>query len=184
MISSSVSAPTQAAAQDQQNADRFGVIASVLCAIHCALAPIFLIFMPAFGKIWAHPASHWLVALIVVPVAAVMMYRGYERHGKKWVAALGGFGIFFIIVGAVLPYVEGEGFLKGLSVPTPFAAEEVHQHVEDDCCPSAVAVNDKAVLMIPPASIVTTLGGLALIIAHMANLCACRGCRKDAGSCG
>lgn len=177
MLSSTASAGSPP--QDQHKADRFGVIASVLCAIHCALAPIFLIFMPAFGRIWAHPASHWLVALIVIPVAAVMIHRGYLKHGKKWVIACGGLGILLIIAGAFLPYVEGDGSLSGIAVPTPFAAEAVHDHAGDDCCPAAVAVDDKAVLLIPPASIVTTLGGLALIVAHLANLCACRGCAKE-----
>ena len=49
----------------------------------------------------------------------------------------------------------------------------------DNCCPSIV-VNEQGEksLYIPPASIVTTLGGLCLIIVHAANLCCCRVCDR------
>lgn len=47
----------------------------------------------------------------------------------------------------------------------------------DSCCPSFV-VNDagERSLHIPPASIVTTLGGVFLIMLHVMNLCGCRCC--------
>ena len=48
----------------EKTADRIGVATSVLCAIHCALAPALLIFLPTFGKIWAYSAFHALVANI------------------------------------------------------------------------------------------------------------------------
>jgi hypothetical protein len=76
------------------DADRLGVLASVLCAIHCAVTPLLLLILPSFGRVWAHPTSHWGMALLVIPVAAI----------------------------------------------------------------------------------VTTLGGIALIITHLGNLCACRSC--------
>lgn len=93
--------------------DRFGVLASVLCAIHCAVTPFLFLILPSFGRVWAHPASHWGIALFVGPVAAT------------------------------------------------------------------ASVSGKSVLYIPPAAIVTTLGGIALIITHIGNLCACRSCRRD-----
>lgn len=45
------------------------------------------------------------------------------------------------------------------------------------CCPSFV-VNDagESSLHIPPASIVTTLGGVFLIMLHVINLSGCRCC--------
>ena len=66
-------------------ADRIGIGASILCAIHCAAAPFLLLLLPAFGKIWAHPMSHILVAMLVVPLAAFSIRRGYLTHQKKWV---------------------------------------------------------------------------------------------------
>jgi len=89
-----------------KKADRIGVIASILCAIHCALTPVLLIAMPAFGKAWAHPATHWGMALVVIPIAILMLVKGYRKHRKKWVVGVGSLGILFIIVGAILPYTE------------------------------------------------------------------------------
>lgn len=86
--------------------DRIGILASVLCAIHCALTPILLILLPTFGKAWAHPSTHWGMALIVIPIALFMMRKGYKKHGRKWVVLMGSVGIVFIIIGAILPYVE------------------------------------------------------------------------------
>ncbi len=89
-----------------KNTDRIGIIASVLCAIHCACTPILLILLPTFGKAWSHPATHWGMALIVIPIAVFMLKKGYRKHGKKWIVGLGVAGITFIIIGAILPYTE------------------------------------------------------------------------------
>ena len=80
--------------------DRVGVIASVLCAIHCAATPVLLLFLPVFGKVWSHPASHWLMALLVVPLAGVTVATGFKRHRRKWIIASGVLGIVFVLVGA------------------------------------------------------------------------------------
>jgi hypothetical protein len=64
--------------------DRVGVYASVLCAIHCALTPILLLMLPAFGRAWSHPASYWGMALFVVPVAAFTLAQGFKRHRRDW----------------------------------------------------------------------------------------------------
>lgn len=90
------------------DADRIGVAASVLCAIHCGLAPVLLLSLPAFGKIWAHPASHALVAFLIIPLAIFSIRRGYLRHRRRWVAWVAGTGILCVLVGAVLPAFSKE----------------------------------------------------------------------------
>ncbi|MGJ8656252.1 MAG: MerC domain-containing protein [Akkermansiaceae bacterium] len=173
----------------QARVDRIGIIASVLCAIHCALTPILLILLPTFGKTWAHPSTHWAMAIVVIPIAVYMMKKGYQKHGKKWIVAIGSLGILFVIVGAILPYVEipptsnqatiapattasccASGTCQATAAATPVCT--------DNCCPS-ITVNElgEKSLHIPPASIVTTLGGLCLIAVHAGNLCSCSSCR-------
>ncbi len=88
------------------NVDRVGIFASILCAIHCALTPVLLIMMPTFGKAWAHPATHWGMAIVVIPIAIFMMRKGYQKHRKKWTVVAGCLGVLFIIVGAILPYTK------------------------------------------------------------------------------
>lgn len=143
--------------------DRLGVAASVLCAIHCALAPLLLLATPMFGRAWAHPASHWMVALFVIPLAIFSLRHSWHRT-SRWVKLAGGMGIVVICLGAALPYLEA-GEPRGVSACT------------DTCCPSVTtSLEGERVLSIPPASIVTTLGGLFLIGAHLGNLRACRQC--------
>jgi len=150
-------------------ADRIGVFASVLCAIHCAVTPFLLIFLPAFGEMWAHPASHWIAAAFVVPLAGVMVARGFRVHRKKWILGAGLLGISLILAGAALPHAD--------STSSGSAAESESCEV-DLCCPSVVTdASGASRLNIPMASIITTLGGLALITTHVGNLCACKNCK-------
>ncbi|MBK1835257.1 MerC domain-containing protein [Roseibacillus ishigakijimensis] len=184
------------------HADRMGVAASVLCAIHCALAPIFLIALPTFGRIWAHPASHALVALFIVPLAAFSIYRGYRVHGKRWVAGVALLGILAVLVGSILPAfsspeapvsaptsdpvaASGESCESGCSSCASEAAPVEEAACADACCPSVqVSASGEKSLHIPPAAIVTTLGGFFLITAHVGNLCACGHACRTKACCG
>lgn len=170
--------------------DHIGIIASILCAIHCALTPILLIFLPTFGKTWAHPSTHWAMAIVVIPIAIFMMKKGYQKHAKKWTLVLGSIGVLLITVGAILPYIEStppsQQTVAAATASTPCSPSTTCQvdttaatsaTCTDNCCPSIITneLGDKS-LHIPPASIVTTLGGLCLIALHAGNLCSCSFC--------
>lgn len=189
------------------NADRIGVVASTLCAIHCAVTPPLLLILPAFGKIWAHPATHWGMALLVVPIAIAMMISGYRQHRRKWIVAVGSVGVSLVLVGAALPYLKSsEPIMAAAVTPTPTSlesetslltsedestlasAEDDSMPVEseyeescatDACCPSFTTdAEGNMKLKFPASSIVTTLGGIALIVTHVGNLCGCACCRR------
>ncbi|MFK7850684.1 MAG: MerC domain-containing protein [Akkermansiaceae bacterium] len=160
------------------NADRLGVVASVLCAIHCALAPILFLFLPAFGRVWAHPATHWGMAIFVVPIAIWMTYCGFRKHRRKWVIATASFGIAFVLMGSALPYLEiGKNPSYGISFSLPGQKTQTGAPCVDTCCPSTTQLSGKNVFFIPPAAIFTTIGGIALIITHLVNLRCCTNCR-------
>ncbi|MEM0967848.1 MAG: MerC domain-containing protein [Verrucomicrobiota bacterium] len=221
-----IALPTHGATENV-GADRIGVIASVLCAVHCAVTPFLLLFAPAFGQIWAHPASHWLVALFVVPLAIAMTIRGFRVHRKQWIVASGLAGVVLVIVGALIPYWErgstalsesGEGSEEVVAAGESNDMSALASHLAeadgaddddvfvwvvgeesaepeceemdcgsaaegecvDSCCPSLVTDSEgNLTLHIPAASVVTTLGGVALIGTHLGNLCACRRRRTD-----
>ncbi len=185
-------------------------MASVLCAIHCAVTPVLLIVLPNFAKVWAHPAAHWGMALFVIPIAVCMIYIGYKKHARRWIVLTGIVGIIFIIIGSILPYVDSDsanlmgadaeevsaespvsecGLKEDVSSSTgsmsldPESVKSADTECVDNCCPSIV-VDDtgKNTIYIPPASIVTSLGGLCLIIVHGGNLyCCCANRRKKSG---
>lgn len=163
------------------NSDRLGVVASVLCAIHCAAAPFLLLAAPTFGRIWAHPASHWGMAVFVIPLAIAMTLQGFRKHRRKWVLACASIGVLFVLIGAGLPYLEaGQDTAYGISIPLPSTTTTVAVTCTDACCPSTTEVAGQNSFHVPPAAIVTTLGGIALIITHLGNLCACRCCKPCA----
>lgn len=144
--------------------DRTGVIASVLCAIHCAVAPLLLVVAPTLGGFWVHPLAHLGIAALVLPVAGFALRRGFLAHGLRWIAILGGVGIALVLFGAAYPYVSG--------------GEAGCEAGCDQCCPSYVVdeLTGEERLNIPPASIITLLGGVSLVVAHVANLRGCARC--------
>jgi hypothetical protein len=146
------------------NLDRTGVIASIFCAIHCAVAPLLILIAPTLGGIWVHPLSHFTIAGLVLPIAALALRNGVRAHGKRWVLSVGTVGICLVLVGAALPYLTGSASDCGPNC--------------DQCCPSFVIdeVTGEESLNIPPASIITLMGGVSLIVAHMANLRCCSRC--------
>ncbi|MEM9020684.1 MAG: MerC family mercury resistance protein [Planctomycetota bacterium] len=86
--------------------DRVGITASVACAIHCLAAPFLLLLLPAAGAVWSDPKVHWGLAVLVLPLAVWVIYRGYQKHGKRLtlVAAVTGSG--FVIAGLIAPMVS------------------------------------------------------------------------------
>jgi len=188
-------------------ADHIGIAASVLCAIHCAVAPFLLLALPAVGKIWAHPASHILVALLVVPLAAISIQRGYVAHRKRWVLITAYLGILVVLAGSALPlFSKGtQPPISSMQDPGPApesnlslasssiddtssmsgSEDESFEDMEciDNCCPSLqITESGESELYVPPAAIVTTLGGIFLIVAHIGNIC-CSGRSCRAGKC-
>ncbi len=155
--------------QVAQTADRIGVVASVLCAIHCAVTPFLLLLLPTFGRAWSHPATHWGMALLVVPLAGFMMSSGYKEHRCKWIVGVGTLGIAFVLAGSAAPYLEG------LPQPAAETAKAGGHVCSDGCCPSLHRTADAGWhLHVPSASILTTLGGAMLIVTHIGNLRLCR----------
>ena len=146
--------------------DRFGVWASVLCAIHCLIAPLLFLAVPTFAGIWAHPSSHALIALFVLPLAGTVLLQGYRVHRKLWVAGAAVLGAGCVVAGCVLPFLGGP----------PEAAAAVASGCEG-CCPQLVQEVDGGwSLELPPASVVTVLGSALLVASHLGNLVHCRCC--------
>lgn len=163
--------------------DRWGIFASALCAIHCLITPIIFLALPKFGEVWAHPSSHWIMALIVIPLAFLTMRINRGQAKSRWSSLLGGIGIILIVLGALTPSLESHfGTSYGLSSPTPVEVVEKdssESSCSDPCCPTVAVQEDGEVQWeIPLASIITTLGGLCLIITHITNIRCCLNCKS------
>lgn len=81
--------------------DRFGIIASAACFLHCLATPIIL----SLSAVYAHllPSeehTHRLLAVIVTLVGALAIGSGYRKHKRKAILGLMALGLVLICAGA------------------------------------------------------------------------------------
>ncbi|MBJ6981142.1 MerC domain-containing protein [Luteimonas sp. MC1572] len=79
-----------------RNADRFGLAASFLCAVHCALLPVALALLPAFGFTvvgWVDIDQAFVVFASLL--GATTLSLGYRRHRafRAWALLLPGLSL-------------------------------------------------------------------------------------------
>jgi hypothetical protein len=63
------------------NWDALGISASLACAIHCALLPLFMTSLPLFGINIIH--NTWFevgMILLALGIGGYSLYHGYKRH--------------------------------------------------------------------------------------------------------
>jgi len=67
------------------NWDALGITASLACAIHCALLPLFLTSLPLFGVEIIHNLSFELSMIgLAFFVGAYSLYHGWKKHHHSW----------------------------------------------------------------------------------------------------
>ncbi len=63
------------------NWDALGITASVACAIHCALLPLFLSSLPLFGVNIIHNLAFEAgMVLLAFCIGTYSFYHGYKKH--------------------------------------------------------------------------------------------------------
>ena len=165
--------------------DRIGVVASAACAVHCLVAPLLMLALPVTGAIWSHWSVHWVLAVLVLPLACWVIYRGYRRHGRRLALVAAGLGSALIVAGLILPMVDTDwgvsaslpAWMGGGLAATAGGAEVEHAACADAaCCPAVVpdAATGGWAVAFPAGGLATLLGSLFLTVAHGANLWSCR----------
>ncbi len=162
--------------------DRLGIVASVACMVHCLVAPFLLLLLPAAGSIWAHPAAHWVLAVLVLPLAVMTVWRGYLHHRRRLALVAAAVGAALIVVGLVLPHVGGtEASVASTFVGSGAAEGHGGLHAEaaactDTCCPAITQdpVTGALGFHLPSGGLVTLLGSAFLVMAHGVNIYGCR----------
>ncbi|MGN2244432.1 MerC domain-containing protein [Frateuria sp. GZRR33] len=86
-----------------QIADRFGALASFLCAIHCAALPFVLAVLPLVGLEFL--ADHRFERAFVVfacALALVTLVKGYRRHRRPGSLLLAFPGLSLLLLGVTV----------------------------------------------------------------------------------
>ena len=165
--------------------DEAGIVASAACAIHCLAAPFLLLLLPTAGSIWSHPAAHWILAVFVLPLAFIVVWRGYRKHRRRSALIAVIIGSVCIIAGLIAPaYTVAEVSIAGPEHhdhQLHAATVSTHENQEaeactDECCPTITheASTGQTKLTLPSGSVVTLIGSVFLVTAHAINLYGCR----------
>ena len=164
--------------------DWLGLLASIGCAIHCAAMPFVIAFLPMLGlSFLADEAFHKVMVIVCTVLAASAFIPGWRKHGKLLPIGIGAAGLCLITVAAFA--LEGECCASCEKSPTQVAtandttqdsgmsAPETGSTCNDcECCKSESVVTDpqpEQSSSFPFLYLVTPLGGVLLVTAHLVN---------------
>lgn len=83
--------------------DRFGVLVSSLCVVHCILLPLVIIAFPTVTTALnlSEDVTHISLLLFLLPATVFAIYSGFKVHKQKAPLVYLGVGLFFVIVGTL-----------------------------------------------------------------------------------
>ncbi len=171
--------------------DVIGVVASIACAIHCAVMPLIVGFLPAMGLSFLADDSFHKVMVGVCSLLAVSAFiPGLRRHGRRLPIIVAIVGLVMISIAA---FALEDECCSSCELTTSTSATEVQLGAEA-CCEDCIAEPGKPIVAsvqpkITDTSItssffpwITPLGGLLLVTAHLTNRrfsCLCGCCTSD-----
>jgi hypothetical protein len=84
--------------------DRIGVTASTLCAVHCAVVPVFITSLPLLGMgFLARPWVEWGMILFALTIGVYSIAGSYfKAHRNLWPLILLAIGFGIIMLGHAL----------------------------------------------------------------------------------
>lgn len=87
--------------------DSMGMTASTLCAIHCAIIPILITFLPLAGLgFLANPWFEWSMIILALLLGVSSIFLSYFRTHRRALP------LFLLVIGFVL-IIAGHIYLKG-----------------------------------------------------------------------
>ena len=81
------------------NLDKVAIGFSAICALHCILLPVVLIFLPALSTTFLGSEDfHKALLYFVVPSSTIALFLGCKMHGKNHVYVYGAVGIGALLI--------------------------------------------------------------------------------------
>jgi hypothetical protein len=123
------------------NWDALGIGASLACAIHCALLPLFLSSLPLFGiNIIHHTGFEVGMIVLALGIGSYSLYHGYIKHHHSLLPLLLFFAGFIFLVLKQF-FIEHQTWLLIVAVVLIISAHilnyrfcRVHNHAHSDDC--------------------------------------------------
>ena len=84
--------------------DRFGILLSGLCAVHCVTTIAVMALLASVGGTLLHPAIHEIGLLLAVLLGTFALGAGFLRHGHKLPTLIGGVGLATMALALTLPH--------------------------------------------------------------------------------
>ena len=94
--------------------DKFGILLSGVCMLHCLIAPVLVTLVPilSINVFVEHFLFHTLMLWLVIPTSVIALFLGCRKHKKLAIVGTGALGItvllFFAIFGHDLFSEVGE----------------------------------------------------------------------------
>lgn len=145
---------------DVKKLDRAGAVASFLCAIHCALMPLFVTLLPLLGlSFLASEPVEWALLAASATLGSWSLCLGFRQHRSRLVFMVLGVSLALLVAGRIFHQPHFYGLHMG--------EHHDHEHHFGAWGP---------ILMV--------LGGLTMMSAHLLNHRLCHACKKCSSNCG
>ncbi len=163
-------------------ADWTGLAASIACGIHCAAMPLLLSYLPSFGLSWlAHEGFHQWMTVVCFVFAASAFVPGWRKHKSLVPAFSGVIGITLLSLSAFVFGDECCAAATGSQLAQNAACTDAA--CTDAACTDAACTDaacseqksgqatdiQKSFQFASFANWLSPLGGLFLVIGHVAN---------------
>ncbi|HTQ63815.1 MAG TPA: MerC domain-containing protein [Puia sp.] len=79
--------------------DKIGISASLVCAVHCVLLPVFFSTLPFLGiEILENKTIEIIVIATSLVVGSWALFNGYRHYHKGWFLVIFVFGIIVLVI--------------------------------------------------------------------------------------
>lgn len=103
--------------------DRFAMMLSGICMIHCLVTPLLVALLPILGiALLSDREFHWLLLVLVLPASIWALASGCRRHRRFTIAVIGVTGLVILvsigIAGHQIFGEDGERFVTSIGSAT------------------------------------------------------------------
>jgi len=91
--------------------DRFGLLLSGLCAVHCLATLALVAMLGMSGGILLDPALHRFGLALAIAIGAVALGFGFARHGRREPMAIGAGGLTLMALALLTGHGPAEAVL-------------------------------------------------------------------------